>query len=113
NRNDFGLELDPAALDAIAPAHRHKIGNRLAAKDHAADHPIERAIRQELIFSAWEHPGDVTKLVAAGLGLLHPLHEFVDVADPDTELDEVKRHLLVLHSFRRPNYATFSAGGKH
>ena len=78
------LPWDPAALDPVTAAHGHEICNRLAAQDHAADHPVKRATGQKLIFPTREHPGDVTKLVTAGLRFLHPLHKFVHVVDADT-----------------------------
>ena len=70
HRHAFRIEHQPAAADAVLVDERANIEDALAAKDFAADHPIDRAAAEDFLGALGHHAGGVEALGLLDAALL-------------------------------------------
>ena len=58
--DEFGVQYDGAAPDAVTADHLVKAGDLLAAQDFPLDDPIDRAAAKDFISPFRPHAGDVS-----------------------------------------------------
>src|SRR5262249_370694 len=94
-QDQFRLEHQPTAADAVLVPERPHIDEALAAQNLATDHPIERAAVSQLTGALGRHPGDVPMLERQLAPLLlvelfaNPAAQILYAVAADAELDQV------------------------
>src|ERR1043166_8586013 len=107
--HQLAVEHQAAAADAVLVDERQHGDDALAAQDLAADHPIERAARAQLVGALRHHArgvdvlGWLPALLLLGELLADPVAQVFDRVAADAELDEMQGHVwgyrsLVIHS---------------